>query len=109
VFEHRASPTQAVNRTIAVLPLQNVNNDAEGEFLRFALADEVANALTYAHALEIRPSTSTQKYGPGDLDPAKAGRELGVGTVVVGHFLRHDKKVQVTLEAVAVKDNNVIW
>ena len=109
VFEHRATPAQAVNRTIAVLPLQNINNDAEGEFLRFALADEVANALTYAHALEIRPSTSTQKYGAGDLDPAKAGSELGVGTVVVGHFLRHDKKVEVTLEAVDVKNNKVIW
>ena len=71
-------------RTIAVLPLQNINNDAESEFLRFALADEIANALTYAHSLEIRPSASTQKYANGEADPTKAGRELGVGTVVVG-------------------------
>ncbi len=40
---------------------------------------------------------------------AKAGRELGVGTVVVGRFLRHDKTVKVTLEAVEVKDNRLIW
>jgi TolB-like protein len=107
-FKHRVTAITDTNRTIAVLPLQNVNNDAESEFLRFALADEIANALTYAHSLEIRPSTATQKYGD-EADPAKAGRELGVNTVVVGHFLRQGKVVQVTLEAVDVKDNKVIW
>jgi eukaryotic-like serine/threonine-protein kinase len=96
-------------RTIAVLPLQNVNNDPESEFLRFALADEIANALTYAQSLEIRPTTSTQKYANAEANAAKAGRELGVSTVVVGHFLSHDKTVQVTLEAVDVKDNRLIW
>jgi TolB-like protein len=108
-LKHRVATVEAGNRTIAVLPLQNVNNDGESEFLRFALADEIANALTYAHSLEIRPSASTQKYGDGEADPAKAGRELGVGTVVTGHFLRQNKMVMVTLEAVDVKDNKVIW
>jgi serine/threonine protein kinase/lipoprotein NlpI len=107
-LKHRVTPLKDTNRTIAVLPLQNINNDAESEFLRFALADEIANALTYAHSLEIRPSTATQKYGD-ESDPAKAGHELGVSTVVVGHFLRQGKTVQVTLEAVDVKENKVIW
>jgi serine/threonine protein kinase/lipoprotein NlpI len=108
-LNHRAPTVEAGNRTIAVLPLQNINNDAESEFLRFALADEIANALTYAHSLEIRPSASTQKYANAEADPTKAGRELGVGTVVTGHFLRQDKTVMVTLEAVEVKDNKLIW
>ena len=59
-----------------MLPLQNINSDAESEFLRFALADEIANALTYAHSLEIRPSAATQKYA-SESDATKAGRELG--------------------------------
>jgi len=109
VLKHREPVVAASNRTIAVLPLQNIADDKESEFLRFALADEIANALTYAHALEVRPSTATQKYATGDLEPAKAGLELGVGTVVVGRFLRHDKTVKVTLEAVEVKDNRLIW
>jgi eukaryotic-like serine/threonine-protein kinase len=108
LLRHRLSTVQASSRTIAVLPLQNVTNDKESEFLRFALADEIANALTYAHSLEIRPSMSTQKYA-AEADPTKAGRELGVSTVVSGHFLRQDKTVMVTLEAVEVKENRVIW
>jgi serine/threonine protein kinase len=108
-LKHRVRPTDVANRTIAVLPLQNINNDSESEFLRFALADEIANALTYAHSLEIRPSTSTQKYANAGSDPAQAGRELGVGTVVTGHFLRENTTVMVTLEAIDVKDNKVLW
>jgi serine/threonine protein kinase len=107
-FKHSVAPVNVSNRTIAVLPLQNINHDAESEFLRFALADEIANALTYAHSLEIRPSTLTQKYA-NEVDPTKAGRELGVGTVVAGHFLQQNKMVMVTLEAVEVKDNRLIW
>jgi eukaryotic-like serine/threonine-protein kinase len=108
LLNHRGRNVEAGNRTVAVLPLQNINNDAQSEFLRFALADEIANTLTYAHSLEIRPSASTQKYG-AETDPTKAGRELGVDTVITGHFLRQDKTVIVTLEAVEVKDNKLIW
>ena len=108
-LNHSVPAARAGNRTIAVLPLQNLNDDKESEFLQFALADEIANALTYAHSLEIRPSASTQKYGNAEADPAKAGRELGVGTVIVGHFVHQNQTVMVTLEAVDVKDNKVIW
>jgi eukaryotic-like serine/threonine-protein kinase len=106
-FKHRMAPEQTSIQTIAVLPLQNLKKDTESEYLRVALADEFANALTSVPSLEIRPSTATQKYS-GE-DPAKAGRELGVSTVVVGHFLAQDKTVQVTLEAVDVRDNKLIW
>ncbi|MGA9355316.1 MAG: protein kinase [Terriglobales bacterium] len=107
--KYRQRPTLASLRTIAVLPLQNINNDPESEFLRFALADEIANALTHSHALEIRPSTTMQKYENAEADSSKIGRELGVATVVAGHFLRRDKMVMVTLEAVEVKDNRLVW
>ena len=109
VRHSQMEPGLAGRRTIAVLPLQNIKNDPESEFLRFALADEVANALTHSPALEIRPSTTMQKYQNAEADSAKIGRDLGVGTVVAGHFLRENKMVMVTLEAIGVKDNRLLW
>lgn len=108
-LNRRRTPVEAANRTIAVLPLQNINNDPQDDFLRFALADEIANALTYARTLEIRPSSSTRKYTNGEADPQKIGRELGVGTIIAGHFIRQSKRLLVTLEAVSVKDNKLVW
>ena len=51
----------AAKNTIAVLPLQNVNGDISVEFLRFALADEISNVLTYTRSLDVRPSSTTRR------------------------------------------------
>jgi len=108
-FKRRGAAGHAGSQTIAVLPLQNVQNDQKNEFLRFALADEIANSLTYARSLEIRPSASTRKYTAMDVDPEKVGSELQVGTVISGHFLEQNKRLMVTLEAIEVKDNKLLW
>jgi serine/threonine protein kinase len=59
-FKHRPGAGGAAKNTIAVLPLQNMNGDISVEFLRFALADEIANVLTYTRTLDVRPSSSTR-------------------------------------------------
>ena len=107
-FKHRPGATGAKN-TIAVLPLQNVNGDISVDFLRFALADEIANVLTYSRSLDVRPTSLTQKYASKDVDPEKVGRDLRVATVLTGHFIKQDENLRVTLEAIDVRDNRLIW
>ena len=108
VRHRQTASTPASRRTIAVLPLQNLDNSPENDFLRVALADEIANALMHSHALEIRPTPMVQKTDNAE-DSAKIGRDLGVATVVAGRFLRQKKMIMVTLEAVDVKDNKLVW
>ena len=107
-FKHRGGAAFPKN-TIAVLPLQNVNGDVSVDFLRYALADEIANVLTYSRTLDVRPSSLTRKYSGGDVDPQKVGRELHVATVLTGHFLKQGDNLLVTLEAIDVGDNRLIW
>ena len=99
----------APKNTIAVLPLRNVNNDVSVEFLRSALADEIANTLTYTRTLDVRPSSLTQKYAANDPDPQQAGRELHVATVVTGHFLKQGDNLMVTLEAIDARNDRLRW
>jgi serine/threonine protein kinase len=109
-YKHRGGTAGGVAKnTIAVLPLQNVNNDISVDFLRFALADEIANVLTYNRALDVRPSSLTRKYSGNDVDPQKVGRELHVATVLAGHFVKQGENLLVTLEAIDVRDNRLIW
>ena len=100
----RPSPT-----TVAVLPFQNASADKDTDFLRLALPDEIATTLSYSRALSIRPSATTSKYSGPDLDVQKAGREMQVTDVVTGHYLKEGNQLQVTLEAVNVNDNRIIW
>lgn len=108
---HRGSApaTRAGQATVAVFPLQNIASDRNADYLRFALSDEIATTLSYAPALSIRPSASTRRFAGSDFDPQKAGSELGVSNVVTGHFLRDGDQLQVTLEAVDVASNRVLW
>jgi eukaryotic-like serine/threonine-protein kinase len=111
VLRHRSTAAVSVEsrNTIAVLPLQNVSGDPSIDYLRYALSDELSNVLTYTRSLEVRPFSTTRKYSGGDVDPGKAGRELRVATVVTGHYLAAGDNVAVTLEAIDVKNNRVVW
>ena len=108
-FKQRRVAGGAPKNTIAVLPLQNMNGDISVEFLRFALADEIANTLTYTRTLDVRPSAITQKFVGNDVDPQKAGHELHVANILTGHFLKQGEHLMVTLEAIQVEGNKLLW
>ncbi|MGA9475725.1 MAG: protein kinase [Terriglobales bacterium] len=109
-YKHRgAMVAGAPKNTIAVLPLQNMNGDISVEFLRFALADEIANTLTYTRSLDVRPSAMTRKFVGNDIDPQTAGHEVHVATVITGHFLKQANRLLITLEAIQVNGNRLLW
>jgi eukaryotic-like serine/threonine-protein kinase len=95
--------------TVAVLPLHNTTNDNNLEYLRFALADEIASVLTYSGEIDVRATASTRKYANVDVDPQQAGRELHVAEVVTGHYMRQGNQTMVVLEAIDVDSNSVTW
>ena len=108
-LKHRPGAGGSAKNTIAVLPLQNVNGDISVDFLRFALADEIASVLTYTRTLDVRPSSSTQKYAANNVDAEQAGRQLHVATVLTGHFLKQGDNLLVTLEAIDVNHDRLLW
>src|SRR5262249_41742255 len=110
-LKHRRVPVPVVaaKNTIAVLPLQNMTGDASLDYLRFALADEIASVLTYNRSLDVRPTGSTRKYVGPEGDPQQAGNELHVADVVRGHFVKQGAELLVTLQAVNVANDSVSW
>ena len=99
----------APKNTIAVLPLQNMNGDISVEFLRTALSDEIANTLTYSRTLDVRPSAITRKFVGNDVDPQQAGKEVHVANIIAGHFLKQGDRLMITLEAIQVEGNRLLW
>ncbi len=108
-FKHREVASAEQRNAIAVLPLQNLNGDYNIDFLRFALADELTSVLTYSRSLEVRPSSVTRKYVALDLDPKKVGQELRVGRLLQGHFIKQGDQLTVTLEAIDVPTDRLLW
>ena len=109
--KQRSAPVvvTASQRTVAVLPLQNLGSDKDVDFLRLALADEIATALSYVRSLSIRPFATTSKYDSPTLDLQEAGRAMHVTDIVTGHYMKEGDQLQITLEAVDVADNRTLW
>jgi serine/threonine protein kinase/tetratricopeptide (TPR) repeat protein len=107
--QRKMAGSGAPKNTIAVLPLQNMNGDISVDFLRFALSDEIANTLTYTRTLDVRPSAITRKFVGNDVDPQQAGKEVHVANVITGHFLKQGNRLLITLEAIQVEGNKLLW
>jgi TolB-like protein len=111
---HRRAPAAGsagtvAQRTIAVLPFQNLGGDASQDYLKMALPDEIVTTLSYVPSLAIRPFTATQKYAKPGVDPQTAGRELGVADVLTGYFQKEGDQLRVTLEVVDTNSNRLLW
>src|SRR5579872_378347 len=108
-YKHREIANAEQRNAIAVLPLQNMNGDFNVDYLRFALADELTSVLTYSRTLEVRPSSVTRKFVALDLDPKKVGQELRVGRILTGSFRKQGDQLLVTLEAIDVPTDRLLW
>ncbi len=108
-YKHREVANAEQQNAIAVLPLQNLSGDVNTDYLRFALADELSSVLTYSRSLEVRPSSITRKYDSPDVDPKKVGQQLRVGRLLQGHFMKQGDQLTVTLEAIDVSTERLLW
>jgi TolB-like protein/predicted Ser/Thr protein kinase len=104
-----AGKSSAAPVTIAVLPFQNLGADKGEDFLRLALPDEVATTLSSVRSLSIRPFATTEKYAKTEVDLQQAGKEMHVGRIVTGHYQKIRNTLRLTLEAVDVGDDRVLW
>ena len=95
--------------SFAVLPFQNASGDSSVSYLSTALPDEIVTTLTYAPTLSVRPFSLSQALAGKNFDPQQAGKQLRVSDVLAGHFLLEGNQLRVTLEAVNIASNAVVW
>jgi TolB-like protein len=98
----------AGNIRIAVLPLQNLSEDPSLDYLRIAVSDEIATALTYSPNLIVRPFARTRRY-TDDADPQEVGREVNADHVITGHWSVEGGQLRISLEAIDVEQYSVVW
>jgi len=101
--------TNPIPRAVAILPFQNVDANRDLEYLRSALPDQIANSLSMARSLTIRPVPAIGPYANPALDLRKAARELDVDRIVTGHYVLAGDQLQITMEAVDTDEDRVLW
>jgi TolB-like protein len=107
--QERPNHLLTVPQTIAVLPFQNLGGEKEEDFLRMALPDEVTTTLSSERTLSIRPFATTTKYATDELDVQQAGKDMHVGRIVMGHYQKIGNQLQLTMQAVDIGEDRVLW
>ena len=106
------TPTSLADRerkSVAILPFRNVGNDEESAFYEFSLADAVITELARVRSLIVRASSVIVKYQGKQVDPAAAGRELGVDAILTASFLRSGDRLRVTAQLLDVMTSEILW
>ncbi|HXD29533.1 MAG TPA: winged helix-turn-helix domain-containing protein [Pyrinomonadaceae bacterium] len=100
-------PSQA--KTLAVLPFKPLVGKTREPYLEMGIADSLITRLSNVRQLVVRPTSAVQKFNQPERDPAAAGRELGVETVLDGSIQRQGDRLRVTVQLVSVKDGSQLW
>src|SRR2546430_7268947 len=85
----RGQPALSISeKSIAVLPFQNLSDDKSNAYFTDGIQDEILTRLSKIAALKVISRTSTQKYKSTPENLREIGQELGVA-----HFLEDRKSV----------------
>jgi serine/threonine-protein kinase len=96
-------------RSIAVLPLRNIANNAGDEFLSIGLADALVTKLQQIPSLQVRPTSAVREYQGATTDTRSASQKLKVDGILEGHFLAAGDLVRVTLQLTDARTGFSVW
>jgi TolB-like protein/Flp pilus assembly protein TadD len=110
VFDSYRSRNSAKSiQSIAVLPFENKNSDADTDYLSDGLADSLIFRLSQLPGLKVSPATSVMRYKGKENDIAKVASELGVDAIMTGRLLKRGDNLNITVELIDVRNNKSLW
>src|SRR5947208_1779681 len=103
-----ASTLDPLEKSIAVLPFENLNRDPDNAFLADGVQADILTKLAKIADFKVISRTSVMQYR-GKQDLRQIGRALGVSHVVEGTVRRSDGKVHVNAQLVDARTGTGVW
>ena len=99
-----------IDKSIAVLPFQNLSADPENVFFTDGVQDEILNDLAKIADLKVISRTSVMQYKAGAKRSLRQiANELGVAHVVEGSVQRAGNRVRVSTQLIDAKTDTHLW
>jgi len=100
---------QEQDKSIAVLPFENMNNDPAQDYFSNGIAEDVLDHLTKIADLKVKSRTSTLQYKGTVKTVSQIGEELGVGSVVEGSVRHVGDKVRIVVQLIDARSDVHLW
>jgi TolB-like protein/DNA-binding winged helix-turn-helix (wHTH) protein/Tfp pilus assembly protein PilF len=98
-----------VVRSLAVLPLESLSNDASQDYFADGMTDELISDLGQISALRVISRTSVMAYKHARKPLPQIARELNVDAVVEGTVLRSGDQVRITAQLIEASSDKHLW
>jgi serine/threonine-protein kinase len=103
----RVQSSAEVDRSIAVLPFENLSANSEDNYFAVGMQDEITGDLAKLAGMKVIGSQSTRSYLPGNQRNLQAiGRDLGVRHLLEGTVSRDHDQMRVALHLFDLRDSS---
>jgi TolB-like protein/Tfp pilus assembly protein PilF len=107
---YRQTGESVSQKSIAVLPFQNLSADPENAFFTDGVQDEILNYLAKIADLKVISRTSAMQYKTGvKRNLREIANELGVAHVVEGSVQRTANRVRVSAQLIDARNDTHVW
>jgi TolB-like protein len=104
------STSALVDKSVAVLPFENLSSDKENAFFADGVQDEILTDLAKIADLKVISRTSVMQYKSGVArNLRKIGEELGVAHVLEGSVQRAANKIRVNAQLIDARTDAHLW
>jgi serine/threonine protein kinase/Tfp pilus assembly protein PilF len=98
-----------IERSIAVLPFENLSNDKENAYFAEGIQDEILTRLSKIADLTVISRTSTQHYKSAPANLREIAKQLGVTHIVEGSVQKNADAVRVNVQLIKATNDSHLW
>ena len=99
-----------IDKSIAVLPFQNLSDEKENAYFADGVQDDVLTNLSKIGDLKVISRMSVMSYrGDGARNAREIGKALGVGTLLEGSVRRMGNRVRVSVQLIDAENDRHLW
>ena len=104
-----AAPSSILEKSVAVLPFENLSEDKANAYFAEGIQDEILTKLASIADLKVISRTSTAKYKSKPEDLKTVSQQLGVANVLEGSVQRAADKVRVNVQLIDARADAHLW
>jgi TolB-like protein/Tfp pilus assembly protein PilF len=98
-----------VDKSIAVLPFQNLSDDPQNAYFADGIQDDVLTNLSKIGDLRVISRTSVMQYRDKTTNLRDIGKALAVSNILEGSVRRSGNKVRVNVQLIDANSDEHIW
>jgi TolB-like protein/Flp pilus assembly protein TadD len=105
----QTAPTATLDKSVAVLPFENLSSDKENAFFAQGIQDEIITTLSKISGLRVISRTSTARYNSAPENLSEIARQLRVSNVLEGSVQKVGDRVHINVQLIQADSDAHLW